>query len=77
MGFEKVIEELLNMKSNLNAEKEERISKAIQSIENEFIDMSMRIENALKECGYVEPQPEIEEPLEEQVDNVIYDNETI
>lgn len=76
MVFNKAIEELLKIKNNLNAEKEQEILEAVQSIENKYVEVSIRVENALKACGYVEPQPVSEENSQEVVDSTVCSYET-
>ena len=63
--FEEIINKLLGLKANLQAQKEQKIAEAIQVIENEFAENGARIDKMLDECGYVAP---VVEPAEETVD---------
>lgn len=63
--FEEIITKLLDLKTNLQTEKERKIAEATQAIENEFAQNEAKIDKMLDECGYVAP---IIEPAEETVD---------
>lgn len=66
--FEVVIDQLLDLRSKLESEKQSRIEKAIAEINQEFEANGIKIQKALEDFGYVEPKQEASEAtsLEEQ-----------
>lgn len=58
--FDEIIEKLLTLKANLNAEKEQKTLEAVKSVEEEFSIRAVKIDKLLNECGYLEPAEEIQ-----------------
>ena len=67
--FEELINQLLELRSKLKSEKQSRIEKAIAEINQEFEATGIKIQKALADFGYVEPEQQTNQEtlLEEQV----------
>lgn len=72
--FEEIIEKLLFLKANLDAEKEKKIAEVVQAVEEEFNARAVKIDNMLNECGYIAPVEEVNEVVEENEANNGYTN---
>lgn len=59
--FEVLINQLLDLRSKLESEKQSRIEKAIAEINQEFEENGIKIQKALDDFGYVEPEQQISE----------------
>lgn len=71
--FEVLINQLLDLRSKLESERQARIEKAIAEINQEFAENGIKIQKALEDFGYVEPEQKVSEEtsLEEQTENYI------
>ena len=67
--FEALIEQLLELRSKLESEKQSRIEKAVAEINQEFEENGIKIQKTLEDFGYVEPEQQTskETLIEEQL----------
>jgi len=63
MKYNKIINDLLELKNNLDEQKKNRISEVLSQIELEFINDADKINEALKAFGYVEPEDVVAEEV--------------